>query len=539
MRFASLLPARHSTESFPKTGVVAADKIKISLVFPPLPVTCLAGLVPRLSLAKLLDSSRYILHPLLKPATAFVSSFFLFFSSSSLSLALSLTLPRPSRSSSSRRAVNGCRAATMRRTLQKIAPPASRSLHTGLCLPTRRPQRCFHQSTFAALPRKRDFFTSNQLMSSASSDLRPDHSSNFESGHASAADSGAGSDQRLAVKRKLARSSANKKALRATSITNKSARVATESRHSASEIVDDELDYMHTIRAVSIAQSFDMDLVEESLTDHGFAINPDNADLESSVVIHARSYNNGDIFVFNSGTVVAWSVPADAVMNIATRQLLGAARYPYVDLLEYEDLDFSTDETRDHSFMRGEEVVLGTRDGNSQERRLDTTMAKIAFSMGLARSTKLAVLENKLDQFLEVARPVARTLAGGSELSQSRKDILKYTGDLLSLRSQLNHYSELTDDLPDIFWDKESKIENYYTHVSRILDINPRIRQLNAKIDYANETVSVMREMSSEKQGHRLEWIIIVLISVEVLFELRRIYREEVLEVDGKPVSAE
>jgi required for meiotic nuclear division protein 1 len=341
------------------------------------------------------------------------------------------------------------------------------------------------------------------------------------------------------VKRKLARSSAAKKNLRATSTTKKSSHTAVESKQTAHGVAGDGLDYMHTIRAVSIAQSFDMDLVEESLTGHGFAIDPDNADLDSTAVIHARSYNNGDIFVFSSGTVVAWSVPADAVMNIATKQLLGAARYSYVDDLEFEDLDFSTDDMRDHSFIRGEEVVLGTRDGNTHERRLDTTMAKIAFSMGLARSTKLAVLENKMNQFLEIARPVARTLAGGSELSQSRQDILRYTGNLLSLRSQLNHYSELTDDLPDIFWDKESNIENYYTHVSKILDINPRIRQLNAKIDYANETVSVMREMSSEKHGHRLEWIIIVLISVEVLFELRRIYREEALEVGEKPAPAQ
>lgn len=412
----------------------------------------------------------------------------------------------------------------MRRSTQKITAPLARQLHT-TNLSTPRPQRSFHQSTYLALPRKRDFFTSNHLLASVNtivdSTTSPDTVENGKQ------------EQRPPVvppmKRKPARSSAaSKKNLRATSMVKKSKR--TETRSPVAEVADDASDYTHTIRAINVAQSFDMEMVEESLRGHGFAIDPDNAGLDSNAVVHARSYNNGDIFVFSSGTVVSWSVPADAVTQIATRQLLNAANLPHVADLEFEDLDFTTDESRDNSFLREEEVVLGTRD-QSPEGRLDITMAKIAFSMGLARSTKLAVLENKLNEFLETARPVARTLAGGSELPQNHKTVLKYLGEILGLRSQLNHYSELTDDLPDIFWDKDSKIENYYNTVSRILDVNPRIRQLNARIDYAYETVSVMREMSSEKRGHRLEWIIIVLISVEVVFELRRIYREEFQEI--------
>ncbi|KAI0149429.1 hypothetical protein BJ166DRAFT_537639 [Pestalotiopsis sp. NC0098] len=413
----------------------------------------------------------------------------------------------------------------MRRSVHKITAPLARQLHT-TNLPTPRPRRSFHQSTYSALPRKRDFFTSNHMLAgvsttaeATSSPIAPD-----------AAEDGK-QDQRPSVspvKRKPSRSSASKKNLRATSMAKKSKRIETRSPVAAG-VADDAGDYTHTIRAINVAQSFDMEMVEESLRGHGFAIDPDNAGLDSNAVVHARSYNNGDIFVFSSGTVVSWSVPADAVTQIATRQLLSAANIPHVEDLEFEDLDFATDDSRDNSFLREEEVVLGTRD-QSLEGRLNVTMAKIAFSMGLARSTKLAVLENKLNEFLETARPVARTLAGGSELTQNHKTVLKYLGEILGLRSQLNHYSELTDDLPDIFWDKESKIENYYNHISRILDVNPRIRQLNARIDYAYETVSVMREMSSEKRGHRLEWIIIVLISVEVLFELRRIYREEFQE---------
>ncbi|KAH8668860.1 hypothetical protein BX600DRAFT_510920 [Xylariales sp. PMI_506] len=409
----------------------------------------------------------------------------------------------------------------MRRSIQNIVAPAKRNLHTSL--PTPRPRRSFHQSSLAAFPRRRNFFTSNQLL--AINGDRGDPTAQYGPGSNGVLDQQASAAP--AARRKPARTSASKKNLRATAMTKKTKRTAIHANNSTAGSIADETDYMHTIRAISVAQYFDMDVVEEILHDHSFAIDPDQAGFDTDAVVHARSANGGDIFVFSSGTVVAWSVPADFVERLATKQLLRAAQYPHMDDLEMEDLDFSTDDTRDTSYIRGEEVVLGTRDGDSHEGKLDITMAKIAFSMGLARSTKLAVLENKLDEFLENSRPVARTLAGGAELSQPRQFVLKKTGEILGLRSQLNHYSELTDDLPDIFWDKESRIEEYYNRISKILDVNPRIKQLNAKIDYAYETVSVMREMSSEKQSNRLEWIIIILISVEVLSEFRRVYREE------------
>jgi uncharacterized Rmd1/YagE family protein len=408
----------------------------------------------------------------------------------------------------------------MRRCMNKIAVPARRNLHSGL--PTPRPARCSHQSTFVPQPRTQNFSASSFLRSNG------DRSSQTTPSHA-AEDAAQEPTSNAPPKRRAARSSVSKKNLRETSLTKKSKRSHDEAKKSATLATTDESDsdYMHKIQAVCVAQSFDMEVVEEILRFQGFDIDPDGTDLDLRAVIHARSVNKGDIFVFKTGTVVSWSVPTDTIMKIATKQLIRAANFPHADHLEIEDLDFSTDDTRETSYIRNQqEVVLGTRDENGEGRKLDTTMAKIAFSMGLARSTKLAVLEEKLDEFHEKSKPVAITLAGGSELSQSREFVLKKTGEILGLRSQLNHYYELTDSLPDIFWDTESKIEEYYTRVGNILDINQRIKQLNSKIDYANELVGVMREISSEKRGHRLELIIIILIAIEVVFGIRNEYRE-------------
>lgn len=155
---------------------------------------------------------------------------------------------------------------------------------------------------------------------------------------------------------------------------------------------------------------------------------------------------------------------------------------------------------------------------------MDTTLAKIAFSSGLARSTKLSVLEAMLNKYFESTRSIPSLLSRGSRLPFSRRFILQKTGELLEIRAQLNSYSELTDSLPDLFWDSRHDLglEGYYDQVGKALDVGIRIKTLNQKMDYAQEEASILRETLSEKHSIHLEWIIIVLITVEVCFELRR-----------------
>jgi uncharacterized Rmd1/YagE family protein len=70
--------------------------------------------------------------------------------------------------------------------------------------------------------------------------------------------------------------------------------------------------------------------------------------------------------------------------------------------------------------------------------------------------------------------------------------------------------------------------------VGRALDVGIRIKVLNEKMDYAQEIASVLREILSEKHGLRLEWIIILLIAVEVGFEVMRIWKERKHEIEAQ-----
>lgn len=294
---------------------------------------------------------------------------------------------------------------------------------------------------------------------------------------------------------------------------------------------------------------------------HGTAMYPHVVHTEIAAPQHTSSGEDpattdkkGDIFIFPSGTIVAWSLPEAAVSHLISNVILPAAENPHMDQVETEDFDYSEDPTKESSSIKGDTIILGTKAestsgadhaatteisetaGRNTSRTKDapqigavnTVLVKIAFSSGLARSTKLAVLETLLDNYFDSTRSIPTMLSRGSRLPYTRSFILRKTGQLLSMRAQLNLYSELTDSLPDLFWDSKHELglEGIYDQVGRALDIGVRIHALNKKMDYAQEIASVLRERLSEKHGLTLEWMIIALITIEVAFEILRLVKE-------------
>nr|OQO31717.1 hypothetical protein B0A51_01065 [Rachicladosporium sp. CCFEE 5018] len=242
---------------------------------------------------------------------------------------------------------------------------------------------------------------------------------------------------------------------------------------------------------------------------------------------------HGDVFVFPSGSVVFWNVDERLALEVVNRVLLPAAEN--VHRTEIEDFEYLEDAHREHSVIIGDKIVLATKpasgdsDSATHENPTSTTLAKIAYSSALARSTKLAALENSLSHYFSTTRTIPSILSSGSPLRFSRSFILRKTGELLSIRAQLNLYSELTDSLPDLFWDSphELGLESYYEALGRALDVRVRIKILNEKMDYASEIAAVLRERLSEKHSTGLEWLIIGLISIEVAFGIWEIAHEQ------------
>jgi uncharacterized Rmd1/YagE family protein len=179
---------------------------------------------------------------------------------------------------------------------------------------------------------------------------------------------------------------------------------------------------------------------------------------------------------------------------------------PYHDI-EEEELDYIQDEQLRTGVM-GDIVLLGPDE--------DLIYAKLAFSNGIARSTKLAVLEEQLDNYLDSTREIPRILVRGKKLPWGRAKTMQKVGELLAFRGELNLHSELVE-TPDLYWARP-QLEEYYNRISKRLDVVLRITLLNQKLDYANELAAFLRSHLSEKHSLALEWGIIGLIAIEVVF---------------------
>ena len=413
------------------------------------------------------------------------------------------------------------------------------SSRRSLLLELQRPPyiRPLHASPIFQRPRRRDFFSSNTL-------LAVQKAADSEQSKSPPAQ-----DPDQTRKRKNARSPAAKISLRRVAV---EAQRSKDGRIQKTRSTGEGATAPRLVTAYAVAEQFDLAKVVDILRANGYRPDPFGTGLYPQVVhtqiptspLHRGTNHSpedlnsdevGDVFVFPSGTVVTWSLPEGWTSYFATRTLSPAADAPHGDSFETEDLDYIEDSSREHSHIRGDTIILGTKPASSisddqPEQSFSTILTKVAFSSGFARSTKLAVLETTLSHYLHSTSEIPRLLSRGSRLPVrlSRPFILRKTGQLLSLRAQLNLYSELTDSLPDLFWDSTPtlNLETYYDQVGRALDVGIRIKVLNEKMDYAQEIASVLREQLSEKHGLFLEWTIIVLIAIEVGFEVLRLWKD-------------
>lgn len=329
------------------------------------------------------------------------------------------------------------------------------------------------------------------------------------------------------------------------------------SRRGKTRYVDPEVETKEVI-AYCAAERYSISKVEELLRAEGYRLDPFQTGLQGQVVHFQKAYlvsrqdwdenkdatDFGDVFVFPSGTIVTWNLPQREAIILLNGILLRAAEGSHLDALEDETLSYLEDSSSDSSEIIGDTIVLGTKTsengGDATESRssedavgfsnheTDTILAKIAFSSGLARSPKLAVLESQLNDAFDDTRAILSKLSAGGRLPFTQKFVIKKIADILSIRAQLNLYTDLTDTVPDMLWESrfELGLERYYDEVGRALDVDDRIDALNDKIQYTQDIATVLKEQLSENHGIRLEWIIIILITIEVVFELRRLYYE-------------
>lgn len=262
--------------------------------------------------------------------------------------------------------------------------------------------------------------------------------------------------------------------------------------------------------SASKCQQYDLALARKAMLDD--ELQP--RIMDGGEALWTRFPGNRDLFVLRNGSVVGWNFTEHHVSEFIVPRLAGAEIESFAKV-ETEDMDYIEEQSNDtrSGMVGGVIYVHGPTEGS----RLSD---KLAFSSGMARHTKLSAIEVDSERLIEQVKFISSNMAKGKTPKLNLKQLDQFTGRLLQLRGTLNLYSTITE-IPDIYWSKPEQ-ETLYEIISKSLDVEPRIEILNRKLDYAAEMVSILRQHQSERISMRLEWLIVILILVEVVIELRK-----------------
>jgi uncharacterized Rmd1/YagE family protein len=132
----------------------------------------------------------------------------------------------------------------------------------------------------------------------------------------------------------------------------------------------------------------------------------------------------GDAFVFKDGSVVFWNARDQDIAEFRSEMKALESNPPPVT--EFEEMTFKFGP----SARVKSGVLLLTADADPRE----IAREKMAFSYGLQRSVRLAVIEEAVDATIGAMRDIPLALVTHGRLKMKKADVMRSLGKLLGLR---------------------------------------------------------------------------------------------------------
>ncbi|MDF1757647.1 MAG: RMD1 family protein [Legionellaceae bacterium] len=217
------------------------------------------------------------------------------------------------------------------------------------------------------------------------------------------------------------------------------------------------------------------------------------------------------IFVFKNGTVVSWGVKRYQIDDYLKVIKLFADKP--IEFLVRDEFSFKYGrETKiePHDYFEVDCLTIN-EEQNSEELCL-------SLSYGFSQSVKLQYFETILEHLIDKHAPLIHNLSHKGEMNVRRSEIRIIVGDIICAKSELNLLSNFLYH-PKYFW-QHPTLEEYYVLLERYLHIPRRVNAINHRLDTLNDIFDLCNAYMENRHSHNLEIIIIVLITLEVFFEI-------------------
>jgi uncharacterized Rmd1/YagE family protein len=135
--------------------------------------------------------------------------------------------------------------------------------------------------------------------------------------------------------------------------------------------------------------------------------------------------------------------------------------------------------------------------------------------LNIAQSVAMDFYEKLGNEALDSTRKYTDELEKYGKIRISKKNLMKYIGKTLNMKNNIfdNLY---VFNSPDTVWENEflSKLDH---GLRDTFDINMRFRELDYELKIVQDNLTLFTDQLQHRESNRLEWIIILLILLEVI----------------------
>jgi uncharacterized Rmd1/YagE family protein len=137
-------------------------------------------------------------------------------------------------------------------------------------------------------------------------------------------------------------------------------------------------------------------------------------------------------------------------------------------------------------------------------------------SLALSQSVGLEIREKSLERKMEESRDLYDRIE--KIKISDRNNLMSFASSIAKERFHIINTLYLLDK-PDIVWD-DPELESLYNQLAIQLELKPRFEIIEYKNSYLKESVDFATDRVNQKSSEFLEWIIIWLIVIEIIFSI-------------------
>ncbi|HAD13798.1 MAG TPA: hypothetical protein DCF33_15330 [Saprospirales bacterium] len=145
--------------------------------------------------------------------------------------------------------------------------------------------------------------------------------------------------------------------------------------------------------------------------------------------------------------------------------------------------------------------------------KVSEDVARIAM-MNVAHSVSMDFYTRRGEELLAEINVFTKQMENEGAIDISRSNMIRFIGRMLNSKNRIIENLFIFDS-PDLTWDDEY-LDKIHQGLARTFDIQSRFKEIEYTFKVIDDNLSVFRELYLHRESSKLEWIIIVLICIEV-----------------------